>query len=291
MRVPCRLCRQHSFHAQEWYPFTNGCFTGNMGAMRSSAVTLPLELHGVWLTAGNKQVIKDISCRFTAAAGCSVIIGPNGAGKSLLLKLCHGLITPDRGTVRWAGGTDPGLRGQHQAMVLQRPVLLRRSVRANVAFALKVKNLPAAECRRRVDEALAQTGLSRYAQRPARLLSFGEQQRLALARAWATRPELLLLDEPSANLDPAATHLIEEIIREAAVQGTKVIMTTHDLHQAQRLADEVLFIHRGRLKEQAPAVQFFAGPKNDLAQAFLRGELLWWRRRSIYDPDDHGSDG
>lgn len=258
--------------------------------MKSSHLTLPLELHDVSLTAGNKQVIKNLSCRFTAAAGCSVIIGPNGAGKSLLLKLCHGLITPEHGTVRWAGGADPGLRGQHQAMVLQRPVLLRRSVRANVAFALRAKQLPAIELRRRVDEALSQAGLSRYALRPARLLSFGEQQRLALARAWATRPELLLLDEPSANLDPAATYLIEEIIRQAAGQGTKVIMTTHDLHQARRLADEVLFLHRGRLKEQAPAAQFFAGPKNDLAQAFLRGELLWWRRRSIFTPDERGED-
>jgi tungstate transport system ATP-binding protein len=259
--------------------------------MKNCAVTLPLEFQGVWLAAGDKQVIKDLTCRFTAAAGCSVIIGPNGAGKSLMLKLCHGLITPNRGTVRWAGGADPGLRGQRQAMVLQRPVLLRRSVQANVAFALKVKKLPAAECRRRVIEALAQAGLSRYAQRPARLLSFGEQQRLALARAWATRPELLLLDEPSANLDPAATHLIEEIIKTAVRQGTKVIMTTHDLHQARRLADEVLFLHRGRLKEQAPAAQFFAGPENDLAQAFLRGELLWWRRRSIYGPDERRTDG
>lgn len=259
--------------------------------MTSANRTLPLELHDVTLTAGNKQVIKNLSCRFTAAPGCSVIIGPNGAGKSLLLKLCHGLITPERGTVRWAGGTDPGLRGQHQAMVLQRPVLLRRSVRANVAFALKAKQLPAAELRQRVDAALNQAGLSRYAQRPARLLSFGEQQRLALARAWATRPELLLLDEPSANLDPAATYLIEEIIREATSRGTKVIMTTHDLHQARRLADEVLFLHRGRLKEQAPAAQFFAGPENDLAQAFLRGELLWWRRRSIFAPDEHRDDG
>ena len=262
-----------------------------MAVMRSYTTLLPLELNDVSLTAGDKQVIKDLNCRFTAEAACSVIIGPNGAGKSLLLKLCHGLIAPNRGTVRWAGGTDPGLRGQQQAMVLQRPVLLRRSVQANVAFALKGKRMPALERHRRVEEALAQTGLSRYAQRPARLLSFGEQARLALARAWATRPELLLLDEPSANLDPAATYLIEEIIRKATTEGTKVIMTTHDLNQAQRLADEVLFLHRGRLKEQAPAARFFAGPENDLAQAFLRGELLWWRRRSIYDPDGDHKEG
>ena len=118
----------------------------------------------------------------------------------------------------------------------------------------------------------------------------GEQQRLALARAWAVRPELLLLDEPSANLDPAATHLIEEIIQEATEQGSKIVMTTHDLNQARRLADEVLFLYRGRLKEQAVAADFFAGPRNDLAQAFLRGELLWWHRRSIYTPDDNRKD-
>ena len=259
--------------------------------MRTAPKTLPLELHAVSLKAGDKWVIKDLSCRFEAASGCSVIIGPNGAGKSLLLKLCHGLISPEQGRVSWAGGADPGLRGQHQAMVLQRPVLLRRSVRANVAFALKVKGVEKDERNRRADEALARAGLSRYAQRPARRLSFGEQQRLALARAWAVRPEMLLLDEPSANLDPAATHLVEEIIQETSARGTKVIMTTHDLHQARRLAGEILFMHRGRLKEQAPAARFFEAPENDLAQAFLRGELLWWRRRSIYAPDEQRKDG
>ena len=258
--------------------------------MNTPSTTLPLELKDVWLSAGNKQVIKDLNCCFSARPGCSVIIGPNGAGKSMLLKLCHGLIQPDRGRITWAGDGDPGLRGQHQAMVLQRPVLLRRSVRANVDFALKVNNVVGDERHRRVDAALEQAGLTRYAQQQARELSFGEQQRLALARAWAVRPELLLLDEPSANLDPAATHLIEEIIREATAQGTKVILTTHDLHQARRLADEILFLHRGRLKEFSGADKFFAGPENDLAQAFLRGELLWWRRRSIYAPGEDGED-
>ena len=258
--------------------------------MRTSAVTLPLELSDVSLRAGNKRVIKDLTCRFTNRPGCSVIIGPNGAGKSMLLKLCHGLVAPDAGRITWAGGSDPGRRGQYQAMVLQRPVLLRRSVNANIAFALKSKELSPGERDHQVADALARAGLSRYAKTPARRLSVGEQQRLALARAWAVRPELLLLDEPSANLDPAATHLIEEIIQEAAEQGSKIVMTTHDLNQARRLADEVLFLHRGRLKEQAAAADFFAGPRNDLAQAFLRGELLWWRRRSIYTPGDNRKD-
>ena len=232
--------------------------------METTAVTLPLELTDVSLRAGNKLVIKNLSCRFTNQPQCSVVIGPNGAGKSMFLKLCHGL---------------------------QRPVLLRRSVNANIAFALKSKNLSRTERDHQVADAIARAGLSRYAKTPARRLSVGEQQRLALARAWAVRPELLLLDEPSANLDPAATYLIENIIQEAMERGTKIIMSTHDLHQARRLAGEILFLHRGRLKEQANSEKFFAEPQNDLAQAFLKGELLWWHRRSIYSPDDNRKDG
>ena len=223
-----------------------------MAVMKAAQRTLPLELHNVWLKAGDKQVIKDFSCRFDTTAGCTVIIGPNGAGKSLLLKLCHGLISPDQGRLSWAGGTDPGLRGQHQAMVLQRPVLLRRSVHANVAFALKVKGVSPEDQRRRAAEALDLAGLSRYAQRPARLLSFGEQQRLALARAWAVRPELLLLDEPSANLDPAATHLIEDIIRELEVKAIFVGKTANP-GLAERVADdlgvELVHLYTGSLSE------------------------------------------
>ena len=259
--------------------------------MKTTAVTLPLELTDVSLRAGNMLVIKNLSCRFTNQPKCSVVIGPNGAGKSMFLKLCHGLVTPDSGRITWAGGENSGRYGQFQTMVLQRPVLLRRSVNANIAFSLKPKKLSRAERDRQVADALARAGLSRYAKTPARRLSVGEQQRLALARAWAVHPELLLLDEPSANLDPAATHLIEEIIKEAMERGAKIIMTTHDLNQARRLADEILFLHRGRLKERADAEKFFAGPRNDLAQAFLKGELLWWHRRSIYSPDNNRKDG
>ncbi len=251
---------------------------------------LPLELDAVSLFAGKKRVLKDIDCRFEADARLTMVLGPNGAGKSLLLKVCHGLLKPDTGTVKWGGGGDPGLGRQAQAMVFQRPVLLRRSVKANLDYALKLNRASRAERRERVAEALEKTGLKRYADSPARLLSFGEQQRLAMARAWVLRPRLLLLDEPSANLDPAATYMIEEIVRDSLRQGTKVIMATHDLNQARRLADEILFVHRGRIKERAPAAQFFDGPENDLAQAFLRGELLWWRRRALFDPDEGSQD-
>ena len=254
--------------------------------MTETGDVLPLELEAVSLTAGKKRVLKDVTCRFDDTVKLSVILGPNGAGKSLLLKVCHGLISPDQGSVRWHGGSDPGLTRQSQAMVFQRPVLLRRSVRANIDFALKLQRLTKAERRQRIAEALDKIGLSRHAARPARLLSFGEQQRLAMGRAWALRPKLLLLDEPSANLDPASTYMIEQIVEDAVSGGTRVIMATHDLNQARRLAGEILFIHRGRIKEHAPAEQFFAGPKNDLAQAFLRGELLWWRRRALFAPED-----
>ena len=245
--------------------------------MGAAASILPLALDGVTFAAGSKRLIKEITCTFEAGIR-TVIIGPNGAGKSLLLRLCHGLIPPTAGRIVWHGtnGADPALA---QAMVFQRPVMLRRSAAANVEFALALRGFSRAECRDRAAEALARTGLRRLAGRAARTLSVGEQQRLALARAWALEPEVLFLDEPTASLDPAATHAVEEIIDAIHAAGTRIILTTHDLGQARRLADEILFLHRGRLFEKAPAEAFFAGPRNDLAQAFIRGELLWWRKK------------
>jgi tungstate transport system ATP-binding protein len=245
---------------------------------------LPLELRGVGLLRGGKRVLKDIDCRFETAPRRTLIIGPNGAGKSLFLRVCHGLVKPDEGAVRWHGA-GAGARdvARRQAMVFQRPVLLRRSARANLAFALKARGIDGEERGRRIDEALRRTGLARLAEAPARALSFGEQQRLALARALALRPRVLFLDEPTANLDPAAAHLVEDLVRQTASEGVRIVMTTHDLNQARRLADEVIFLHRGRIKERAAAADFFASPENDLARAFLAGELLWWQRRSIYD--------
>ncbi len=238
---------------------------------------LPLELDNVSFEGGGKKLIKDFSHSFGAGPR-TVILGPNGAGKSLLLRLCHGLLAPSTGNVRWRG--DLGDEAVvHQAMVFQRPVMLRRTVAANVAYALNLRGVPRLERHERVADALKRTGLSRLADKPARVLSFGEQQKLALARAWALRPKVLFLDEPTASLDPAATHSIEEVIAAFHAAGTRIIMTTHDLGQAKRIGDEVMFMHRGRLLEFSPAEKFFAGPQNDLADAFLRGELLWWKRR------------
>ncbi|MEG3618887.1 ATP-binding cassette domain-containing protein [Magnetovibrio sp. PR-2] len=236
---------------------------------------LPLKLDNVWYHGrGDIPLIKEFNLELDAGTR-TMIVGPNGAGKSLLLRLCHGLLQPNQGSVTWAS---PETAKYAQAMVFQRPVMLRRSGRANIEHALALHNVPQRERADIVHDVLKRTGMTRQADAPARVLSFGEQQRLAIARAWALKPQILFLDEPTASLDPSASHQIEELIQAIFAQGTKIVMTTHDLGQARRLGDEVLFLHRGRLLEQAPAEQFFDRPDNDLAQAFVKGELLWWKR-------------
>tara|TARA_R110000787_G_scaffold63679_3_gene143423 strand:+ start:167779 stop:168537 length:759 start_codon:yes stop_codon:yes gene_type:complete len=231
---------------------------------------LPLRVEDLLYEANGQRLIDNISFSLNAGPR-TVILGPNGAGKSLLLRLCHGLIQPSAGTVTWRGAN----AAKHQAMVFQRPVLLRRSVLANVLYGLKLKGTPRAARAGIADDVLARTGLARFQDTPARLLSGGEQQKLALARAWALRPQVLFLDEPTSNLDPAATHAVESICQHMHDEGTRLIMTTHDLGQAKRIADEVLFIHKGRLLEHTPAAHFFETPASGEAAAFLRGDLRW----------------
>jgi tungstate transport system ATP-binding protein len=230
---------------------------------------LPLVLDRVGFSAGGNAIIRDVSLELRKPA-CTVILGPNGAGKSVLLRLCHGLLRPTAGEIRWSG-PQPQTR---QAMVFQRPVMLRRSAAANIRYALKRAGVPRGERHARAMEALRLVGLEALAERAARVLSGGEQQRVALARAWALRPDVLFLDEPTASLDPAATRAIEEIVAAIRRHGTKVIMTTHDLGQARRLADDVVFLHRGHVVEHTPAATFFDRPASEKAAAYLRGELL-----------------
>jgi tungstate transport system ATP-binding protein len=201
----------------------------------------------------------------------TMVMGPNGAGKSLLLRLMHGLLRPTAGQVTWGGNPlDDAVRKQ-QAMVFQRPVLLRRSVAANIRFVLKLRGLANPE---RVLEVLEYAGLARQAHQPARLLSGGEQQRLALARALALDPQVLFMDEPTASLDPASTAAIESIVRRVHERGTKIIFVTHDLGQARRLADDVVFLNRGRLVEHTPAPRFFDDPDSGAARDYLDGRLI-----------------
>jgi tungstate transport system ATP-binding protein len=233
---------------------------------------LPLELSAVRFEAGGKRLIHDLSLRIEAGPP-SIVLGPNGAGKSLLLRLCHGLIEPSAGRIGWAQ-TNRATTRRGQAMVFQRPVLLRRSALANVVYPLRLRGVARREREARAAQALARAGLSGLAARPARVLSSGEQQRLAIARAWVTEPEVLFLDEPTSNLDPAATRAIEELILAIHGAGTKIVMTTHDLGQARRLAGEVLFLHHGRMLERGPADEFFARPRTEEAAAFIQGDLI-----------------
>lgn len=241
-------------------------------APQSKAGILPLELDHVSFESHGQRLIDDVSLTLKAGPR-TIILGPNGAGKSLLLRLCHGLLEATTGSVRWLGNTpDPA---RYQTMVFQRPVLLRRSVAGNVAYALKLRGVARREHKAIIENVLSRTGLARFADKPARLLSGGEQQKLALARAWATRPQVLFLDEPTASLDPAASHAIETIIQTMHDEGTQIIMTTHDLGMAKRLADEVVFLHKGHLLEHTPADDFFKAPASGEAAAFLKGELRW----------------
>jgi tungstate transport system ATP-binding protein len=204
----------------------------------------------------------------------TVILGPNGAGKSLLLRLCHGLLAPTRGTISWH--TSPATPGRRaHAMVFQKPVMLRRSVLGNLTHALAAAGMDRQNRRKRAVEALERFGLSALADRPARVLSGGEQQRLAIARAWSLAPEVLFLDEPTAALDPSATRQVETMLSTLREEGVTLVMTTHDLGQARRLADDVVMMVRGRVVETAPGAHFFDQPKSAQARAFLAGELLW----------------
>ncbi len=234
---------------------------------------LPLFLDGLTYRAGNLTLIDDVTLEIGAGAK-TVILGPNGAGKSLLLRLCHGLIGPSAGSVRWRG-EDGGDARRRQAMVFQKPVMLRRSVRANVGYGMRLQGIAVPERVVGIERALARTGLSEFAARPASVLSGGERQRLALARAWALAPEVLFLDEPTASLDPGATAAVEAIVEEIHHAGTKIVMTTHDLGQARRLADEVVFLDRGRVTERATVEVFFRCPASEAGQAFLEGRLVW----------------
>jgi tungstate transport system ATP-binding protein len=202
------------------------------------------------------------------------VLGPNGAGKSVLLRLCHGLLRPTAGEVLFNGPETVNGRRRH-AMVFQRPVMLRRSALANVAYGLMLAGVPRRERLRAAQEALDRVGLLHCASQPARVLSGGEQQRLALARAWALRPELLLLDEPTANLDPSATQAIESAIQAMHAAGAKIVLITHNLGQAHRLADEIVFLAGGRIVEHAPVDRFLRTPASPEATAFIKGELPW----------------
>lgn len=223
----------------------------------------PIRTAALTLDAGGARRVGPLDLTLSAS-GTTVIMGPNGAGKSLLLRMLHGLIAPTSGTVTSRG---------KQAMVFQRPVLLRQSVEANLLFVLK-RSIPREDCAAQCHALLQEIGLQDRARQPARGLSGGEQQRLAMARALALNPEILFLDEPTASLDPSATLSIEQMIQSAAAGGAKIVLVTHDIGQARRLADEVVFLHDGRICEHSLAAEFFDAAPSPQARAYLSGQIV-----------------
>lgn len=225
---------------------------------------------GLTYTAGGRPVVDAVDLSLSGQ-GISVVMGENGAGKTVLVRLLHGLLQPTAGEVSWGGRPMNQDLRRRQAMVFQTPVLLRRSVAANIDFVLESKG---AERRARRQEILASAGLADKAPQPARLLSGGERQRLAVARALATEPEILFLDEPTASLDPASVLAIEAAVTAARARGVKLVFITHDIGQAKRLADDVVFMHRGRILEHTAASAFFDHPASRQAEDYLAGRIV-----------------
>lgn len=242
---------------------------GGMEKSVSSGL-LPAEARGLAFDAGDKRLINGVDLVLEAGT-VTVVMGPNGAGKSLLLRLLHGMLSPSEGEILWGGKPlDEELR-KRQAMVFQNPVLLRRSVAANIDFVLKLRGDASAERRQKY---LELAGLEDHASQPARLLSGGERQRLAMARALALQPEVLFMDEATASLDPASVVAIETLVRKAHEAGTKIVFVTHDLGQARRLANDVVFVHRGKVMEHTQAANFFDRPNSAQARDYLAGRIV-----------------
>jgi tungstate transport system ATP-binding protein len=246
---------------------------GTSTAAAATSAILPIRGEGLALERGGRRLLDGIDIDI-GGSGTLVLIGPNGAGKSLLVRVLAGLIAPTQGRVTWAGLAPDRRRAPKVGFVFQRPVLLRRSALANIEYALAVSGVARPERAARAQAALARARIAHLASSPARVLSGGEQQLLSIARALATEPEIVIFDEPTSNLDPAATTAIEGLIGSVRAEGKRVVLITHDLGQARRLADEVAFLHHGRIIERTPRAVFLVQPTSAEAQAFTRGEIV-----------------
>src|SRR3954468_3297000 len=239
--------------------------------MRAPVSDLPVSFENVSIAAGAVMMLDRITLSL-AAGPPTILIGPNGSGKSTLLRAAMGLVAPSLGRVTW--GERENVPPTGRAIVFQRPTMLRRTASGNIRYALRASHIARAEQHGRIGELLALVGLEQLSDRPARRLSGGEQQRLALARALARDPVVLFLDEPTASLDPAATAAIEDIVRAISARGIKVVMATHDLGEARRLAGDIVMLHRGSVVESGSAASFFSAPQTSEARTILAGELL-----------------
>lgn len=232
---------------------------------------LPLRLQEIMVKRRGKRILGPVSL-VLQGKGISVVVGPNGSGKTTLLRAMHGIDRISEGRKSWS--ISDAQAHAAQSFVFQTPIMMRRNVRDNIAYPLVLRGMARSEARAAADIWAARVGLGAAVLRAARVLSGGEKQKLALARALVTAPQVLFLDEPCANLDGHATQEIETILHAASAAGTRIVMSTHDLGQARRLADEVLFLHDGHVVEMLPAAAFFAGPASAQAMAFLKGDLV-----------------
>lgn len=231
----------------------------------------PVRVRGAMTARRGKVLVGPVDLDLKGA-GTTVVMGPNGSGKTTLLRLLHGAARLTSGQIEWA--CDEAQARRDQAFVFQRPVMLRRTVLENLIYPLRMRGVPQGSAIAQAEEWASRVGLEEMLARNATNLSGGEQQKLALARAMIITPQLLFLDEPTAALDGRATREIEAVILAAREQGTKLILSTHDLGQARRLADDVLFMLHGRVHEHATANDFFSAPETAQAQAFLRGDIV-----------------
>ena len=237
-----------------------------------SSSILPLRARDLRFLVDTRPLIDGISLTIDPGSS-TVVLGPNGAGKSLLLRLLHGMLEPTSGIITWAKSSSGDLR-RRQSMVFQRPVLLRRSVEANIAYALCALSIPRAQRTEMIDLALGRAGLTHARRTQARLLSVGEQQRLSVARALASEPDILFLDEPTASLDPVSVQRIETLVLEANARGTAIVLVTHDIGQARRLGRDVIFLHDGKDVEKGVAEAFLRNPMSEVARAYLEGGIV-----------------
>lgn len=235
------------------------------------ASIFPMKASDLTVRRGGRLLLDGVSLSLTGD-GVTIVLGPNGAGKSTLLKTLHGMQRLVKGSLDWAQPS--GAAQERQAFVFQTPILMRRTVLDNVAYPLKVRGFGKREAREKAADWLRKVHLERALNQRAADLSGGERQKMALVRALIRDPELLFLDEPSANLDGRATREIEELLQETNAAGTRIIMATHDFGQARRLATDVVFLHKGQMLEHTPADEFFTSPQTPQAQAFLNGDIV-----------------
>ena len=233
---------------------------------------LPVTVRKLSFVVGSTTIIDALDL-VVRSGGCTVVMGYNGAGKSVLLRLLNGLIKPSSGEIVWAQKLTPPEIRRRQAMVFQHPILLRRSVADNIRYAMKIHAIPDGEREDRLSNLLTAGDLTHLAERHASVLSGGERQRLAVVRAMSTDPEILFLDEPTSSLDPSSARAIETLITASCKQGTKVVLVTQSAAQAERLAEDVVFIHDGQVTEHSLAAMFFTRPESKPARAFIEGRL------------------